>query len=69
MPSSRAMLIEPDNDEYMVLALLALVVGGLIVCCLLACVLPDKLAFMLGRTETAPGDSTKSSSEQDEKME
>jgi hypothetical protein len=50
-------VVEPLGTafEYIVLFSLALVLGGLVVCCLLACVLPDELAFMMGRKKTAPG--------------
>ena len=50
-------VVEPlgTASEYIVLFLLALVLGGLVVCCLLACCLPDELAFMMGRTKTAQG--------------
>ena len=41
-------LIEPDWSEWLILTLLALVVGGLVVCCLISCFLPDELHALLG---------------------
>lgn len=44
-------LIEPDGHEYAILALLALVTGSIVVCCMIVCVLPDELAVLMGRKE------------------
>ena len=41
-------LVGPEGSEWLVLALLALLVGGLVLCCLISCFLPDELGALLG---------------------
>ena len=49
-------LIEPNGHEYVILALVALVTGSIILCCIITCVLPDELAVLMGKKEKSMPD-------------
>jgi hypothetical protein len=58
-----------ETLEYAVVALLAIVVGFIIVLCLLACVLPDELSEMMGGEKKVKEQPKASSGKADAKSE